>query len=176
MCKVHSSRKRASENFANLNDRISDCKWSERTKRENRLEKSADSQGGKGGWTWAKRIAILVTQLIRYVKYRSKNRNKTETPYAASRGARAQGCPLIVAHRLVNPDYQVNIRWKVLDEIYKIYMLLHRSDLNISEKNRQTFSHFSVKFCKIEFRCFFYYLRRFLLRFWWTFIGISQIF
>ena len=34
------------------------------------------------------------------------NRNKTETPYAASRGARAQGCPLIGAHRLVNPDYQ----------------------------------------------------------------------
>ena len=24
---------------------------------------------------------------------------------------------------------QVNIRWKALDEIYKIYMLLHRSDL-----------------------------------------------
>ena len=24
-----------------------------------------------------------------------------------------------------------NIRWKALDEIYKIYMLLHRSDLNI---------------------------------------------
>ena len=41
-----------------------------------------------------------------------------------------------------------NIRWKALDEIYKIYkiyMLLHRSDLNISEKNRQTFSHFSAK-------------------------------
>ena len=28
---------------------------------------------------------------------------------------------------------QENIRWKALDEIYKIYMLLHRSDLNISE-------------------------------------------
>ena len=28
---------------------------------------------------------------------------------------------------------QVNIRWKALDEIYKIYMLLHRSDFNISE-------------------------------------------
>ena len=37
---------------------------------------------------------------------------------------------------------QVNIRWKALDEIYKIYMLLHRSDLNISENFRQTFSHF----------------------------------
>ena len=40
---------------------------------------------------------------------------------------------------------QVNIRWKALDEIYKIYMLLHRSDLNISEFFRQIFSHF---FCK----------------------------
>ena len=29
---------------------------------------------------------------------------------------------------------QENIRWKALDEIYKIYMLLHRSDLSISEK------------------------------------------
>ena len=28
---------------------------------------------------------------------------------------------------------QENIRWKALDEIYKIYMLLHRSDLNISQ-------------------------------------------
>ena len=30
--------------------------------------------------------------------------------------------------------FQENIRWKALDEIYKIYMLLHRSDLDISEK------------------------------------------
>ena len=37
---------------------------------------------------------------------------------------------------------QVNIRLKAPDEIYKIYMLLHRSDLNISENFRQTFSHF----------------------------------
>ena len=44
---------------------------------------------------------------------------------------------------------QVNIRWKALDEIYKIYMLLHRSDLNISEKNRQFFSDFSAIFCRI---------------------------
>ena len=29
---------------------------------------------------------------------------------------------------------QENIRWKALDEIYKMYMFLHRSDLNISEK------------------------------------------
>ena len=37
---------------------------------------------------------------------------------------------------------QVNIRWKALDEIYKIYMLLHRSDLNISENFRQNILHF----------------------------------
>ena len=37
---------------------------------------------------------------------------------------------------------QENIRWKALDEIYKIYMLLHRSDLNISENFRQTFFAF----------------------------------
>ena len=47
---------------------------------------------------------------------------------------------------------QVNIRWKALDEIYKIYMLLHRSDLNISENVRQTFSHFSAKFAKIQLK------------------------
>ena len=39
---------------------------------------------------------------------------------------------------------QVNIRWKALDEIYKIYMLLHRSDLKISKKTRQTLANFSV--------------------------------
>ena len=46
---------------------------------------------------------------------------------------------------------QINIRRKALDEIYKIYMLLHRLDLNISEKNRQTFSHFSANFAKIRY-------------------------
>ena len=44
---------------------------------------------------------------------------------------------------------QENIRWKALDEIYKIYMLMHRSDLNISENFRQTFSHFSANFGKL---------------------------
>ena len=47
---------------------------------------------------------------------------------------------------------QENIRWKALDEIYKIYMLLHRSDLNISENVRQFFSHFAAFFAKI---CYF---------------------
>ena len=40
---------------------------------------------------------------------------------------------------------QVNIRWKALDEIYKIYMLLHRSDLNISKKFRQNLFAFFGK-------------------------------
>ena len=42
---------------------------------------------------------------------------------------------------------QENIRWKALDEIYKICTLLHRSELNISENVRQSFSHFLVKIC-----------------------------
>ena len=50
---------------------------------------------------------------------------------------------------------QVNIRWKALDEIYKIYMLLHRSDLNISENFRQTFSHFLAIFAKFVIFEFF---------------------
>ena len=41
---------------------------------------------------------------------------------------------------------QENIRWKALDEIYKIYVLLHRSELNISEFFRQTSSYFSAIF------------------------------
>ena len=40
---------------------------------------------------------------------------------------------------------QENIRWKALDEIYKIYMLLDRSDVNISENIRQTFSHLNLE-------------------------------
>ena len=36
---------------------------------------------------------------------------------------------------------QVNTRWKALDEIYKIYILLHRTDLKNSAKNRQHFFH-----------------------------------
>ena len=51
---------------------------------------------------------------------------------------------------------QENIRWKALDEIYKIYVLLHRSDLNISENFRLTVSHFSAKsnFAKFKIRYF----------------------
>ena len=50
---------------------------------------------------------------------------------------------------------QVNIRWKALDEIYKIYMLLHRSDRNISENFRQFFSHFLANLQKIVIFEFF---------------------
>ena len=39
---------------------------------------------------------------------------------------------------------QENIRWKALDEIYKIYMLLHRSDPNISANFRREFSRFFI--------------------------------
>ena len=48
----------------------------------------------------------------------------------------------------IDADLQVNTRWKALGEIYKIYMLLHRSDLNISEFFRQIVSHFLAKFAK----------------------------
>jgi len=67
---------------------------------------------------------------------------------------------------------QVNIRWKALDEIYKIYMLLHRADLNISENFRQIFSHFLAKFyknlislCPKEKKLFLNSFHGFLLRF-----------
>ena len=45
---------------------------------------------------------------------------------------------------------QENMRWKALGEIYNIYMFLHRSDLNISAKFRETFSHIcsNFQFCK----------------------------
>ena len=49
---------------------------------------------------------------------------------------------------------QVNIRWKALDEIYKIYMLLHRSDLNSSEIFRQFFLHLLAKFAKFRYNNF----------------------
>ena len=52
-------------------------------------------------------------------------------------------------------------------------MLLHRSDLNISETFRQTFSHFSANFFKDSL--FLNSFHWFLLRFWWNFIGISVI-
>ena len=43
---------------------------------------------------------------------------------------------------------QGNIRWKALDEIYKICMLLHRSDLNIQHKCVKIFRIFRQKFVR----------------------------
>ena len=37
---------------------------------------------------------------------------------------------------------QENIRWKALDEIYKMYMFLHRSDLDTSAKFSSNFEFF----------------------------------
>ena len=61
---------------------------------------------------------------------------------------------------------QVNIRWKALDVIYKIYMLLHRSDLNISEFFVKLFRIFSAEFCQNSL--FLNSFHWFLLRFWWN--------
>ena len=44
---------------------------------------------------------------------------------------------------------QVNIRWKALDEIYKIYILLHRSDI----KNQQNMSAVFNEKIEIRERC-----------------------
>ena len=51
---------------------------------------------------------------------------------------------------------QVNIRWKALDEIYKIYMLLHRSDLNIQKFFVKIFRIFWHKFAKIRYFLFLF--------------------
>ena len=40
---------------------------------------------------------------------------------------------------------QQNMRWKALDGIYKIYMLLHRSDLNILTNFRRFFGVFNIR-------------------------------
>lgn len=47
-----------------------------------------------------------------------------------------------------NQMLQENTRWKALDEIYKIYMLLHRSDLNISANFHRFFLAFSIRNAK----------------------------
>ena len=61
-------------------------------------------------------------------------------------GKRYQARSLLYRRQIL----QVNIRWKALDEIYKIYMLLRRSDLNISENFRQFFFAFFGKIYKIS--------------------------
>ena len=73
---------------------------------------------------------------------------------------------MIKLYRARSPLYrrqilQENIRWKALGEIYRIYMLLHRSDLNISEHFRQTFSHlkhFDKFFANLKFVIFDFFV------------------
>ena len=81
---------------------------------------------------------------------------------------------------------QVTTRWKALDEIYKIYMLLHRSDLNISKiKIRQNVSHFLANFATFRFELFSLFFAPILMKFCWNFadnleknlmLKISEIF
>ena len=71
---------------------------------------------------------------------------------------------------------QVNIRWKGLDEIYKIYILSHRSDLKISAKKRQIFwPNEKMKIHFFRFFCIFcvdFFV--FSPKFWWNFFRISR--
>ena len=72
---------------------------------------------------------------------------------------------------------QENIRWKALDEIYKIYLLSHRSDLNFSEKIVKLFLHFSAIFCKkpkIFFEFFSLIFAQILMKFCRTFAYILE--
>ena len=68
---------------------------------------------------------------------------------------------------------QVNIRWKALDEIYKIYMLLRRSGHNILAKNRRTFWWFFRNIEHFHFveNLFRKYCHQNLAQFWSTFVG-----
>ena len=62
---------------------------------------------------------------------------------------------------------QVNIRWKALDEIYKIYMLLHRSDLNMSEKIVKLFRIFgNILQIIVIFEFFSVIFAQILMKFW----------
>ena len=73
---------------------------------------------------------------------------------------------------------QVNIRWKALYEIYKIYVLLHRSDLNISENFRQTYSYFSAKFSILQkfviFEFFLVIFAQILMKFYRNFANVLE--
>ena len=62
---------------------------------------------------------------------------------------------------------QVNIRWKALDEIYKIYMLLHRSDLNIFRNCSSNFFAFFGKILQnfVIFEFFSLILAQILMKF-----------
>ena len=71
---------------------------------------------------------------------------------------------------------QENIRWEALDEIYKIYMLLHRSDLNISEIFRQFFFRIFDKILqKIRYFEFFSVIfAQILMKFYRNFANILE--
>ena len=67
---------------------------------------------------------------------------------------------------------QVNTRWKALDEIYKIYILLHRSDPKNSANNRQHF--FANELWISDFFIFCVEICIFSSNFWWIFVRISR--
>ena len=87
------------------------------------------------------------------------------------------GLVLLYRRQILQENIRWNsylFRWKALDEIYKIYMLLHRSDLDISENFRQTSFAFFAKLI-LQISLFLNSFRWFLLRFWWNFVEISPI-
>ena len=61
---------------------------------------------------------------------------------------------LLYRRQILQDKFLENIRWKTLDEIYKMYMFLHRSDLNIKKiqkifvKVYRIFPFFRQKFAK----------------------------
>ena len=69
---------------------------------------------------------------------------------------------------------QENIRWKALDEIYKICMLLRRSDVNISANFVKRFGIFRQNFVKFDH--FHWILLRFCSDFDANFSEFRQIF
>ena len=56
--------------------------------------------------------------------------------------------------RLYRPGFLQNTRWKALDEIYKIYLLLHHLGLNISAKSHRNVADFSQNFQILQFWIF----------------------
>ena len=75
-----------------------------------------------------------------------------------------------------NEMFQVSIRWKALDEIYKIYMLLHRSDLNISEFFVKLFRIFRQNFPNLNFVIFEFFtviVAQILMKFYRNFANIE---
>ena len=87
----------------------------------------------------------IIFTLMRLLEKRTEVENETNFDRLVLCCIEAKFCNEICVGKLLTRSTRFN----------KIYMLLHRSDLNISAKFRQTFSHFSAKFCKIvHFRKF----------------------